>query len=124
LETTMERIVSGICAAHGAKYEFSYSREFAATINTVNEVEIAADVARQTFGEARVNAQCQPIMASEDFGFMLQHKPGCYLLLGNGGVGPGGCGLHNPNYDFNDEILTTGAEFWVQLVQSELGNSG
>jgi len=63
---------------------------------------------------------CQPIMTSEDFGFMLQHKPGCYLLLGNGGNGPGGCGLHSPHYDFNDEILNTGSEFWVRLVQSQL----
>ncbi len=120
LETSMERIVSGVCAAHGAQYAFAYSREFAATINSAEEAAIATDVARVTFGAEKVNADCQPIMASEDFGFMLQHKPGCYLLLGNGGDGPGGCGLHSPHYDFNDDILTTGAEFWVRLVQSQL----
>jgi len=120
IETTMARIVSGICAAHGAEHSFAYSREFAATINTPKEAAIAAEVARDTFGVETVNADCQPIMASEDFGFMLQQKPGCYLLLGNGGVGPGGCGLHNPNYDFNDEILATGAEFWVRLVENQL----
>tara|TARA_B100000768_G_C10927185_1_gene228080 strand:- start:23 stop:214 length:192 start_codon:yes stop_codon:yes gene_type:complete len=59
-------------------------------------------------------------MTSEDFAFMLQMEPGCYVLLGNDGDGPGGCGLHNPNYDFNDGILTTGADFWVKLVESEL----
>lgn len=121
IETTMARIVSGICAAHGAEHTFVYSREFAATINSPQEASIACDVARLAFGDETVNADCQPIMASEDFGFMLQHKPGCYLLLGNGGVGPGGCGLHNPNYDFNDEILATGAEFWVRLVENQLG---
>lgn len=120
IETTMERIVSGVCAAHGAYHSFIYSREFAATINTAKEAHIAADVAAQAFGTDKVDAACNPIMASEDFGFMLQKKPGCYLLLGNGGMGPGGCGLHNPSYDFNDDILPTGAEFWVQLVQSQL----
>jgi len=59
-------------------------------------------------------------MTSEDFAFMLQAKPGCYVLLGNDGDGPGGCDLHNPNYDFNDGILTTEADFWVKLVESEL----
>ncbi len=120
IEAAMERLVSGICSAHGADHRFVYSREFAATINSHKEAAIAADVATQAFGRDSVNADCQPIMASEDFGFMLQHKPGCYLLLGNGGVGPGGCGLHNPNYDFNDEILGRGAEFWVCLVESQL----
>jgi hippurate hydrolase len=120
IEISMERIVSGICSAHGAKHSFSYSREFAVTINSFNETAIATKVASDTFGEERVNKNCQPIMASEDFGFMLQHKPGCYLLLGNGGDGPGGCSLHSPHYGFNDKILSIGSEFWVRLVQSQL----
>ncbi len=120
LESTMERIVAGICAAHGATHDFTYSREFAATINSAQEVEIAVNVARDTAGADKVDATCQPIMASEDFGFMLQRKPGCYLLIGNGGDGPGGCGLHSPHYDFNDDILTVGAEFWNRLVRSQL----
>ena len=124
IEATMARIVSGVCAAHGAQHSFSYSREFSATINTAKEADIAADVAARTFGADKVNAACDPIMASEDFGFMLQKKPGCYILLGNGGVGPGGCGLHNPQYDFNDDILATGAAFWIQLVQSQLSEKG
>ena len=123
IETTMQRISSGICAAHGAQSSFNYSREFAATINTVNEAAIAAKVASEAFGVERVNRDCQPIMASEDFGFMLQHKPGCYLLLGNGGEGPSGCGLHSPHYDFNDDILEIGSNFWVHLVQSQLNGA-
>ena len=75
---------------------------------------------KDVLGEHNVDDDCAPIMGSEDFGFMLQHKPGCYLLLGNGGEGPGGCGLHSPNYDFNDEILILGADFWVRLVESQL----
>ena len=122
IETTMERIVSGICSAHQATYDFSYSHEFAVTINSAKETKIAAEVAQECVGADKVDAACSPIMASEDFGFLLQHKPGCYVLLGNGGTGPGGCGLHSPHYDFNDEILATGAGFWTHLVRSQLAS--
>lgn len=120
IEHTMERIVAGVCAAHGATYRFAYSREFVSTINSPRETDIATQVARWVVGEQCVNASCTPVMASEDFGSMLRVKPGCYLLIGNAGEGHGGCGLHNPSYDFNDEILTLGADFWVRLVESQL----
>ena len=120
IEAAMRRIAEGVCAAHGATCEVTYTHEFAATINTPEEARFAAEVARELVGADRVQGDCAPIMASEDFGFMLQHKPGCYLLLGNGGEGPGGCGLHSPHYDFNDDILTTGASYWLRLVQSRL----
>lgn len=79
-----------------------------------------AAAAREVLGADNVNDACDPILASEDFGFMLQAKPGCYLLLGNGGDGPGGCGLHSPGYDFNDDILPLGAALWVRLVEAQL----
>lgn len=120
LETTMERIVSGVCRAHGVSGRFRYSREFAATINTPAETVAMARAAAGVLGPDGVDDACEPIMASEDFGFMLQAKPGCYLLLGNGGEGPGGCGLHSPDYDFNDAILPLGAGIWVRLVESLL----
>jgi metal-dependent amidase/aminoacylase/carboxypeptidase family protein len=95
---------------------------FATTVNSPQETNIAARIARATFGADKVDADCEPVMASEDFGFMLQHRPGCYLFLGNRRENTGGVGLHNPRYDFNDDILTSGAEFWVGLVQSRLGS--
>ncbi|MDH3632945.1 MAG: M20 family metallopeptidase [Gammaproteobacteria bacterium] len=120
IEHTMERIISGICAAHGASYEFSYRRNFVPTINTPDEAQIAASVAGTVVGAENVVGNSRPVMASEDFGYMLQARPGAYLLLGNGEEGIGGCSLHNPAYDFNDEILGIGADFWVMLVQSQL----
>jgi len=120
IEHTMERIVSGICAAHGASFEFSYRRNFVPTINTPDEAQIAASVAGTVVGAENVVGNSRPVMASEDFGYMLQARPGAYLLLGNGEEGIGGCSLHNPAYDFNDEILGIGADFWVMLVQSQL----
>ena len=120
IEVTMERIVSGICAAHGASYEFDYQRNFIPTVNTPAEAAIAAEVARQVVGPDNVVGNSRPAMTSEDFGYMLQARPGAYLLLGNGEDGVGGCSLHNPAYDFNDEILGIGADFWVELVESQL----
>ena len=120
IESTMERIVSGICAAHGASYEFSYRRNFVPTINTPDEAEIAASVAGTIVGQENVIGESRPVMASEDFGYMLQARPGAYVLLGNGEDGVGGCSLHNPAYDFNDDILCIGADFWVTLVQTQL----
>ena len=123
IETTMERVVAGVCAAHGASYEFSYRRNFVPTINTASEAQIASNVAARIVGPANVAGDSKPMMSSEDFGYMLQCKPGAYVFLGNGTGEVGGCSLHNPNYDFNDDILHIGADFWVELVQSELASS-
>jgi len=120
IEHNMKMMAESICAANGIECQFSYTRAFDSTINTPEEAGKAALVARRLVGDNQVSTAFEPPMTSEDFAFMLQAKPGCYVLLGNDGDGPGGCGLHNPNYDFNDDILTTGADFWVELVQSEL----
>ena len=120
IEATMERIVAGICAANGSSYEFSYARNFIPTVNTAAEAAIAAAVATEVVGADNVVGDSRPAMTSEDFGYMLQARPGAYLLLGNGKEGIGGCSLHNPAYDFNDEILCKGADFWVRLVESQL----
>ena len=123
IEETMERIVSGICAAYGANYEFSYRHNFIPTVNTPAEAEIAATIASAVVGADNVVGDSRPVMTSEDFGYMLQARPGAYLLLGNGVEGIGGCSLHNPAYDFNDEILCIGADFWVTLVETQLASN-
>ena len=121
IEETMGRVCAGICSAHGVDHEFSYSRNFVPTINTPNEAVIASRVAETVVGRENVIGDAGAVMTSEDFGYMLQARPGAYLLLGNGAEGVGGCSLHNPEYDFNDDILTIGSDFWVSLVESELG---
>jgi len=122
IKTNMQRVAEGICAANNISCEFHYESVFDSTINTSAEAAIAAKVARSVVGDEKVREEFEVPMSSEDFAFMLQKKPGCYVLLGNDGEGPGGCGLHNPGYDFNDDILTTGADFWVRLVETELKN--
>lgn len=120
IEAGMRRIAAAIAEAHGATATVSYSHEFAATINAPEEAAQLAESAVHHLGADKVNQDCRPVMASEDFGFMLREKPGCYFLLGNGGTGPGDCGLHSPNYDFNDAILTVGSGLWVRLVRDIL----
>jgi hippurate hydrolase len=120
IENTMARVVAGICSAHGVDHDFQYRRNFVPTINTPREAAIAAEVAANVAGSHRVIGDSRPVMTSEDFGYMLQARPGAYILLGNGADGVGGCSLHNPHYDFNDEILTIGADFWVTLVRTVL----
>ena len=70
-------------------------------------------------GRENVLYDLQPTMGAEDFSFMLNAKPGCYVWIGNG-PGDGGCMLHNPKYDFNDEVLPIGSSYWVQLVEHVL----
>jgi len=122
IESSMLRVVKGICLSHEVDYEFSYTKNFCPTINTKKEANIAAFVAQEIVGVDAVIGDSKAVMTSEDFGWMLQEKKGAYILLGNGKDGDEGRSLHNPKYDFNDDILSIGADFWVQLVQSELNN--
>jgi hippurate hydrolase len=90
-------------------------------VNTEAETRIAAAVAARVVGEDKVTLGAEPLMGSEDFAFMLQAKPGCYVWLGNGTEGgPGGCAVHNPHYDFNDDISVIGASYWATLVEQTL----
>jgi len=122
IRSTMQRIVSGICASSGAEYEFSFINSFPSTINSKTETQHAIKAAIDIFGKDRVNPDCDPFTLSEDFASMLRVRPGCYGLIGNGVESKGGCALHNPKYDFNDQILMKGASYWVQLVENQLAN--
>ncbi len=89
------------------------------TVNSPDETASAIRAAIEVAGADCVNTAPTPSMGAEDFAFMLQQKPGCYIWIGNGSS-QGNCLLHNPNYDFNDEILPLGAAYWVKLVENEL----
>ena len=119
LEPSMRRIVDNMAAAFGAEVAFDYQRRYPPTVNHAAETAIAARVAADVAGEANVDANTTPMMGAEDFSFMLEKVPGCYLFIGNG-PGEDGCMLHNPHYDFNDEILPVGATYFSRLVESVL----
>ncbi|MBC8269737.1 MAG: M20/M25/M40 family metallo-hydrolase [Rhodospirillaceae bacterium] len=96
-----------------------YERSYPRTINEEGAKKGAASAAADVSGVDKIVHNPTPSMGAEDFAFMLNEKPGCYVWLGNG-PGISGCMLHNPNYDFNDDILTVGASYWARLVELEL----
>ena len=127
IERRMHEIATHTAAAFDATVTFEFRRNYPPLINHPEQTAFAVDVMRQIVGDAQVNAQVEPTMGAEDFAFMLQHKPGCYVFIGNGegqhrdsGHGLGPCNLHNPSYDFNDDLLPIGATYWVRLAEAAL----
>ena len=115
-------LVKGICASFDVSADICFNPEnagYPVTFNTEAETAIALKAASTVVGAGCVDQQPIPSMGSEDFAFMLQEKPGCYIWIGNGSS-ENSCLLHNPHYDFNDEILSVGAAYWVKLVEMKL----
>jgi hippurate hydrolase len=126
IEQRMKQVAEHICAAHGAQCEFEFERNYPPTINHARETEFARQVMAGIVGAENVVDQ-EPTMGGEDFSYMLQARPGCYAFIANGdgahremGHGGGPCMLHNPSYDFNDDLIPLGATFWVRLAESWL----
>ena len=119
MEREIHRITDGIAATFSVSADIRYERRYPPTINNAAETETTAAVARKVAGKERVFLDKDPMMGAEDFSFMLNEKPGAYIWIGNGPL-EGGCMLHNPNYDFNDEILPLGASYWAELVETRL----
>ena len=127
MERRMEAIASNTAAAFDADIDFNFRRNYPPLVNHPKETAFAVDVLNAMVGAENVNPNIEPTMSSEDFAFMLQHKPGCYVFIGNGegshrdgGHGLGPCNLHNPSYDFNDHLLPIGASYWVRLAEAFL----
>ena len=118
-ERRVQEIATQISQALGTSAEIEYRRGYPATVNTEREAIFAARVGERVFGAANVITDAEPSMGGEDFSFMLQARPGAYVFLGQGG-GPNGCFLHNPGYDFNDEVIPLGAGYLAALVEESL----
>jgi amidohydrolase len=126
IEQGMRVMTEHLCAASGLRADFEFRRNYPPTINSAAEAEFARQVMTGIVGADQVLAQ-EPTMGAEDFSFMLQAKPGCYAFIANGdgdhralGHGGGPCMLHNPSYDFNDDLLPLGATYWVRLAEAWL----
>ncbi len=119
VEASLHRICAGIDNTFGVHSQVSFAQRYPPTINSAAESALCGDVGAQVFGAANVRRNELPSTGAEDFAFMLQKKPGCYVWLGNG-PGSGGCTLHNPHYDFNDAIIPLGVTYWVRLAESYL----
>ena len=123
VEQAIERLCDGIARTFSATIKPSYDMRYPPTLNSFDETQHCLQAAESVFGIDKVRRHDLPSMGAEDFSYMLQQKPGCYVWLGNG-PGTGGCSLHNPHYDFNDEILTFGINYWVRLVETKLRLEG
>jgi hippurate hydrolase len=119
IEERMRQIALNVAAAFGAKAKLIFNRNFLPLVNTPEETAFVAGVAASLVGEENVNRNRSLVMASEDFSYMLAVCPGAYINIGNGD-GPDACMVHNPGYDFNDEILALGASYWVRLAEAKL----
>jgi len=115
-EARMQQIVESIAAAHGAVGVLHYERNCPVTANHEAEMGHALAVAREVAGPANVDPDVAPSMAGEDFAFMLKKRPGAFIFIGNGES----AGLHNPAYDFNDDIIASGISYWVRLAEQRL----
>ncbi len=123
IEQRMREISQGICAAMGAQCDFQFVRNYPPTVNHPAEAEFMREVMAEMVGAENVTPQ-EPTMGAEDFAYMLQACPGAYAFIANGdgvhremGHGAGPCTLHNPSYDFNDELIPLGGSLWVRLVE-------
>ena len=108
-----------ICGFAGGKAEPDVRVVFPPLVNDKDAVKFIADVAAEIVGADNMNREGPFVMASEDFSYMLEKVPGAFINIGNGG-GEGGCEVHNPSYDFNDEIITLGATLWARVVETKL----
>jgi amidohydrolase len=127
VEKRMGEIAEHTAAAFDATVDFNFQRGYPPLVNHPKETEFAIKVMQSVVGAENVDTHTEPTMGAEDFAFMLQEKPGCYVFIGNGegahrteGHGLGPCNLHNPSYDFNDTLLPIGASYWVKLVEEWL----
>jgi len=114
----LEQRISELATAHvlgyGGSVEVDYQRGYPVVVNTAAETEFARQVAEELVGAQRVVFPWGPTTGSEDFAYYLQHKPGCFLRLGNGESSPM---VHNAKYDFDDANLPVGAAYWTRLVE-------
>jgi hippurate hydrolase len=127
IEQRMQAMSEATCAAFGAACEFEFRRNYPPTINHPAETAFAREVMAEVVGAENV-LEFEPTMGAEDFSYFLQKIPGCYFVIGNGdgahresGHGMGPCMLHNPSYDFNDELIPLGATLWVRMAERWLG---
>jgi hippurate hydrolase len=127
LQARITTLVTAQAQSLGVQAHIDYKRDYPVLVNTPAETELARQVGTELLGAERVTRQGRPLTGSEDFAFMLEHCPGSYFMIGNGtGEGTGdsavahACMVHNPGYDFNDDILPVGAAFWALLTQRYL----
>jgi hippurate hydrolase len=116
IEKRLNDVVHGTAQLYGAEVAFTYKRDYPVTRNHERQTAFASAIAGEVVGPERVDNDTPPVMGAEDFSFMLEARPGAFIFVGNGDS----AGLHNPAYDFNDEVIPVGTSYWVRLVETAL----
>lgn len=125
LENRIKALVNAQAESFGIKADIRYERGYPVLVNTQAETDFARQTAIEFAGQDNVVLQTPARLGSEDFAFMLEEVPGCYLFIGNGeGNKEGACAVHNPNYNFNDKNLVNGGAFWASLAERYLSQAG
>jgi hippurate hydrolase len=115
VEKRVREVVAGVAQMSGARIDLEYGSGYPVTVNHPSQTDVATRAAREIAGDANV-IEMQPLMAGEDFAFMLQQRPGALIFCGNGDS----AGLHHPAYNFNDEAIVYGTSYWIKLVENTL----
>lgn len=115
-EENISRICKSTAEAFGARATVSYNRGYPVMVNSDDQTEFAADVARKVAGENAVTDQAPMVMGAEDFSFMLNERPGAYILVGNGDTAM----VHHPEYNFDDDAIPAGCSYWATLVETAM----
>jgi amidohydrolase len=116
IERRVVEVAEATARLHGATATVVYERKYPVTNNHARQTEFAAAVASQIAGAEKVDTNTAPLMGGEDFSFMLEARPGAFILIGNGNT----AGVHNPKYDFNDEAIPAGVSYWARLVETAM----
>src|SRR5262249_6395027 len=119
IEERMRSTAQSIAAGFGASATVDFRDLFAPLVNDPAEASFMADAAAEIAGEQHVDRNRSIVMASEDFSFMLEARPGAYINIGNGDT-QGSVPVHNPRYDFNDAALPFGATLYARVVERKL----
>ncbi|CDF84651.1 Hippurate hydrolase [Pseudomonas knackmussii B13] len=121
LKKRIAEVAHGVAAVHGIELDYRYEELMPVLVNTPEETRLLREVASELVGPQRLLSNPPAgFLGSEDFAWMLQRRPGCYIALGNGQSGPSGCMVHNPGYDFNDAAIPFGASLWARLAEKYL----
>ncbi len=124
MERMMRELVMSTAHGHGAEAEFSFNRGYPSVVNDPAAVERAALAGAKVLGETKVIRQRLPGMGGEDFAYMAQKVPGCFVRIGQAEGDKGAQPVHTVTYDFNDDVLPIGASLWATLVEQELPRDG
>ncbi len=112
-ERRLSEIVNGVAATFGATADVEYIRGYPVMVNSHDQTDFAAEIAKSVSGDC---AEAPLVMGGEDFAFMLEERPGAYILVGNGDT----ASVHHPEYNFNDDAIPAGCSWWAEIVEQRM----